>query len=190
MLVGVYASGILEWLLRLLPLTLLSLLSMLLVWSQLPLTPPPLLPLLLLLYHSSSSWCGRNCHLHRCPLLPLLLLLYHSSSSCCGCDALTPLPLRPLLPLLLLYYHSSQVHYVVDKANWGGIFWKGSTGYITKDILAAHMPPPGPDNLVMVCGPPGMMAAVSGDKAPDKSQGPLSGLLKGMGYSEDMVYKF
>ena len=35
-----------------------------------------------------------------------------------------------------------------------------------------------------------MMKAISGDKAQDKSQGELSGLLKEMGYTSDMVYKF
>lgn len=57
-------------------------------------------------------------------------------------------------------------------------------------MVQRHMPAPGPASLVMVCGPPGMMAAVSGDKAPDKSQGALSGILKGLGYDETSVYKF
>lgn len=41
--------------------------------------------------------------------------------------------------------------------SWGGIFWKGGVGYVTRDILAAHMPPVslGSGALVMVCGPPG-----------------------------------
>lgn len=43
---------------------------------------------------------------------------------------------------------------------------------------------------VQVCGPPPMMKAISGDKAEDKSQGELSGHLKEMGYTSDMVYKF
>uniref|UniRef100_A0A383W2U1 NADH-cytochrome b5 reductase n=1 Tax=Tetradesmus obliquus TaxID=3088 RepID=A0A383W2U1_TETOB len=85
-----------------------------------------------------------------------------------------------------------RVHYVVDKPRWGGIFWKGGAGYVTRDMLAAHMPAAssGSDALIMVCGPPGMMAAVSGDKAQDKSQGELTGLLKAMGYSAQQVYKF
>jgi cytochrome-b5 reductase len=50
----------------------------------------------------------------------------------------------------------------------------------------------GPSVTVMlqVCGPPPMMAAISGDKAPDKSQGEVSGLLASMGYTKDHVYKF
>jgi len=52
------------------------------------------------------------------------------------------------------------------------------------------MPPPTDENLVLVCGPPGFMAAVSGDKLPDKSQGPLSGALAELGYSAEGVFKF
>jgi hypothetical protein len=33
-------------------------------------------------------------------------------------------------------------------------------------------------------------AAVSGDKAKDKSQGELTGILKTMGYTADQVFKF
>jgi cytochrome-b5 reductase len=42
----------------------------------------------------------------------------------------------------------------------------------------------------MVCGPPGFMNLVSGDKAKDYTQGPLSGLLKQLGYTENQVFKF
>lgn len=84
-----------------------------------------------------------------------------------------------------------KVYYVVDKAKWGGIFWKGGVGYVNRDMVSAHLPAPtNKDGLIMVCGPPGMMNAVSGDKAQDKSQGELSGLLKAMGYTQDQVYKF
>ena len=43
---------------------------------------------------------------------------------------------------------------------------------------------------MQVCGPPPMMKALSGDKAQDKSQGPLSGLLKDLGFTEEGVFKF
>lgn len=59
-----------------------------------------------------------------------------------------------------------------------------------QDMLKQHLPHPGPDSLVLVCGPPGMMGALSGDKLPDKSQGPLTGLLKELGFDESNVYKF
>lgn len=101
--------------------------------------------------------------------------------------------LRPTLDKLAAAHPGRfAVHYVVDKPKWGGVFWQGSVGYVTRDIVATHMPPAsaGADALIMVCGPPPMMAALSGDKAPDKSQGPLTGLLKDMGYSSEQVYKF
>ena len=44
-------------------------------------------------------------------------------------------------------------------------------------------------SLVQVCGPPPMMKAISGDKAPDKSQGELTGVLAKMNYTKDNVFK-
>jgi cytochrome-b5 reductase len=85
------------------------------------------------------------------------------------------------------YPDQFDVYYVLDKP---GFFWKGEKGYVTKDMLQRHMPPPGPDNMVFVCGPPPMMEHLSGNKAKDKSQGELKGLLKDMGYSSDQVFKF
>ena len=86
-----------------------------------------------------------------------------------------------------------RVHYVVDAAppGWSG----GSIGFVTAELLRATMPAAGSgadadDVMVMVCGPPGMMAAVSGDKAPDKSQGSLSGALRTLGYKPEQVFKF
>jgi len=84
-----------------------------------------------------------------------------------------------------------KVFYVVDRAGWlGSLTWRGGKGFITQDLLKAHLPPPAKENLVMVCGPPGMMAAISGGKAPDFSQGEVSGALKAMGYTSSHVYKF
>ena len=39
--------------------------------------------------------------------------------------------------------------YVVDKASSNA--WKGGVGYLTADILKAHIPAPGPDTLVRAC---------------------------------------
>lgn len=44
--------------------------------------------------------------------------------------------------------------------------------------------------MLQVCGPPPMMKALSGDKAEDKSQGPLTGVLKDVGFTESQVFKF
>jgi hypothetical protein len=43
---------------------------------------------------------------------------------------------------------------------------------------------------VFVCGPPGMMELISGNKKSPKDQGELKGILKELGYSPEQVYKF
>ena len=44
--------------------------------------------------------------------------------------------------------------------------------------------------FIQVCGPPGFMVAMSGNKTKEGKQGELDGLLKAAGYTEDMVFKF
>lgn len=68
--------------------------------------------------------------------------------------------------------------------------WKGEVGFVNKDIAKKLLPEPSNDNLIMVCGPPGMMKAVSGEKAPDYTQGELAGILKDLGYTKEQVFKF
>lgn len=79
------------------------------------------------------------------------------------------------------------MHYVLERAppRWGQ-----GVGFVNMDIIEQYMPLPGDDSMIMVCGPPPMMEAISGDKAQDKSQGELKGLLKKRGYTSDNVYKF
>lgn len=67
--------------------------------------------------------------------------------------------------------------------------WTGGQGFVTESMLEGRIPKPG-EGKIYVCGPPGMMNWISGDKAPDKSQGELSGLLKKLGYGEADVFKF
>ena len=81
-----------------------------------------------------------------------------------------------------------KVVYTVDAAPARG--WPGSVGRIDRALLARTLPPPSPDVQVLVCGPGPMVKAVCGDKAEDKSQGPLDGHLKAMGYDATMVFKF
>lgn len=47
------------------------------------------------------------------------------------------------------------VWYTVDKAPETG--WKYDTGFVSADMIAAHLPAPGPDTAVMMCGPPPMI---------------------------------
>ncbi len=79
------------------------------------------------------------------------------------------------------------VLYILDKPPKG---WKGAAGYVTPSLLKEKLPPPSDENLIIVCGPPGMMEAVSGGKNPkDYSQGELKGALKALGYNEKQVFK-
>ncbi|KAJ6264541.1 Flavohemoprotein [Drechslerella dactyloides] len=67
----------------------------------------------------------------------------------------------------------------------------GNKGYVTKELLKQVLPEPKSENIkVFVCGPPGMMDAISGNKKSPKEQGDLKGILKDLGYSQDQVFKF
>ena len=73
--------------------------------------------------------------------------------------------------------------------------WMGGIGFVTKDMVKAFMPPPSRalDSIVLVCGPPGFMKHVCGEKDFTQSppaQGEVGGLLKELGYPTKMVYKF
>lgn len=86
------------------------------------------------------------------------------------------------------YPQRFRAFYVLDKAP---AEWSGSTGFITKELLKTVLPEPKSDNIkIFVCGPPGLMKAVSGNKVSPKDQGELSGTLQELGYTKDQVYKF
>ncbi|KAA3468336.1 NADH-cytochrome b5 reductase-like protein isoform X1 [Gossypium australe] len=80
-----------------------------------------------------------------------------------------------------------QVFYIVDNPTKK---WKGGTGYISKDMVTKGLPGPSDDTLIFVSGPPGMLEHICGGKAKDHSRGQLDGILKELGYTEQMVYKF
>jgi cytochrome-b5 reductase len=52
--------------------------------------------------------------------------------------------------------------------------WSQGTGRITEDILRRQLPPPGPDTVVFLCGPPPMVDV-------------LETTLKGIGYAEQAI---
>ncbi|TQV98553.1 NADH-cytochrome b5 reductase [Cordyceps javanica] len=86
------------------------------------------------------------------------------------------------------YPQRFRAFYVLDKAPQE---WQGSTGFITKDLLKTVLPEPKSENIkIFVCGPPGLMKAISGAKVSPKDQGELSGALQELGYNKDQVYKF
>ena len=69
--------------------------------------------------------------------------------------------------------------------------WAGGKGVISQELLKKVLPEPKEENVkVFVCGPPGMMNAVSGNKKSPKDQGELVGILKELGYTPEQVYKF
>ncbi|MEQ2194221.1 hypothetical protein XENOCAPTIV_025589, partial [Xenoophorus captivus] len=39
----------------------------------------------------------------------------------------------------------------------GGTDWEFSQGFINEDMLKEHLPPPGDDTLILMCGPPPMI---------------------------------
>ncbi|CAE7497266.1 CBR2 [Symbiodinium sp. KB8] len=92
-----------------------------------------------------------------------------------------------ITPMLQVIQKLLDVYYTVTEPGEG---WTGFTGFVDADKVAATLPPPSDDHLVLVCGPPPMVKAMSGGKAKDKSQGPLEGLLKEMKYTSEQVFKF
>jgi len=95
--------------------------------------------------------------------------------------------LKQKLDILATSHPNLKIFYTVDNPTKN---WRGGAGYISKDIVVKGLPGPSDDTLILVCGPPGMMKAISGEKAKDWTQGEVSGVLKEAGYTEQMVYKF
>ncbi|KAL6331085.1 hypothetical protein AAG906_009513 [Vitis piasezkii] len=95
--------------------------------------------------------------------------------------------LKKKLDMLAATHPNLKIFYTVDNPSNN---WRGGTGYVSKDMVVKGLPAPSDDSLILVCGPPGMMKHISGNKAKDYSQGELTGILKELGYTEDMVYKF
>lgn len=69
--------------------------------------------------------------------------------------------------------------------------WQAGKGFISKELLKTVLPEPkeGEKIKLFVCGPPGLVKAISGSKK-GMQQGDLDGYLKELGYSQDQVYKF
>ncbi|KAJ7610872.1 hypothetical protein FB45DRAFT_1120728 [Roridomyces roridus] len=80
-----------------------------------------------------------------------------------------------------------RVVYLLDQPPAG---WTGGKGFISADVIKEYVAPPTTEGTkVLVCGPPGQVAAIAGKKAGMK-QGELGGVLKELGYTEDQVFKF
>jgi cytochrome-b5 reductase len=90
--------------------------------------------------------------------------------------------------LALRHKGQFKVHYTIDKAN--SKYWKGDVGHVDESMLKKYLPSPSSDTSILVCGPPGFMKHISGDKTPDYKQGELTGLLKKLNYNESQVFKY
>lgn len=97
--------------------------------------------------------------------------------------------LKDRLDAIAKKHKNIRVHYVLSQVQHPDQ-WKGYTGFVSEELVRRHIHAPSADTLVLVCGPPGFMEAVSGGKTPDYQQGEVSGILKTIGYNSSMVFKF
>lgn len=88
--------------------------------------------------------------------------------------------LRDLLTQLSRDHDNIHVDFILSQPSEE---WRGKTGRINSALLKEFLPAPSSNILVYVCGPPGFMADVSGDKLPNKEQGLVGGALQELGYS-------
>ncbi|KAF8215790.1 ferredoxin reductase-like protein, partial [Mycena galopus ATCC 62051] len=85
------------------------------------------------------------------------------------------------------YPNTLEVVYLLDKPKPD---WKGPTGFVNADVIKKYVAPPTAERtMVMICGPPGQVAALAGKKAGFK-QGEIDGVLKELGYTAEQVFKF
>lgn len=95
--------------------------------------------------------------------------------------------LKDRLDMLARHHKNFKVTYVVAQPSPS---WQGEKGFCSETLIQLKLPAPAASTLIFVCGPPGMMNAVSGPKTPDYQQGKVDGLLKKVGYGEEHVFKF
>ena len=51
-----------------------------------------------------------------------------------------------------------KLHHAVSRAPNEG--WDQGSGHVSRDMMAAHLPPPSPEDLVLACGPHPMIVEV------------------------------
>ena len=68
--------------------------------------------------------------------------------------------------------------------------WDGLVGHISKELLLVSVGKPHPQQKVFVSGPQGFMKAICGQKGEDYTQGPVTGMLGELGFTERDVFKF
>lgn len=67
-----------------------------------------------------------------------------------------------------------------------GSGWAGERGFVDRERIERHLPPPGDDAIILVCGPPAMYEALCGPR----SESEVTGVLGELGYSSEQVFKF
>lgn len=95
--------------------------------------------------------------------------------------------LKSKLDELAAIHGNFSVTYIVDEPT---LPWDGLTGRISTEVVKRFLPEPSSETLLMVCGPPGFMNAVSGDKNADKTQGVVAGILKELHYTGKCYFHF
>jgi cytochrome-b5 reductase len=65
--------------------------------------------------------------------------------------------LRAELDAIAAAHPNFKVYYTVDRVPEGSAPWSFGTGFVSADMFAAHLPPPGAATQVLLCGPPGMI---------------------------------
>lgn len=53
------------------------------------------------------------------------------------------------------YSSKFDVWYTIDRTVRSD--WSYDIGFVTEDMIAKHLPPPGDDTLILMCGPPPMI---------------------------------
>jgi cytochrome-b5 reductase len=65
--------------------------------------------------------------------------------------------LKDMLDDLAVRYPTRfHLHYTLDNPASPNT-WKGSKGFVTEDMIEKHLPPPSPDTVILMCGPPPMI---------------------------------
>lgn len=72
---------------------------------------------------------------------------------------------------------SFKIFFTVDVGPPAEAKWTQGVGFMTKEMIKQHMPPPGEDTLILFCGPPAFNKM-------------LKQLLPELGYTADMMFKF
>jgi cytochrome-b5 reductase len=104
--------------------------------------------------------------------------------------------LKKELDALAAAHPNFKVLYTVDSVK-DEKKWPGLIGHVNAEMIQTFLPPPEtvaegkePSYKIMVCGPPGMYKAVSGEKKSPTDQGDLTGLLGQLKYAKAQVFKY